>query len=179
MNLDAPINSYSAMVTKLQQLLRPLLIIHLAATFFMVGLIWTIHTVHYPLFAFVGSDSYVQFQAEHVNRIGPLLFLPWLTEGATLLALLLLAFVGGRKELRIPSALNALGMAVVLVISGFWSAPAHGDLADGFDAVIHDRLMNANFVRTIAWTICGAAAIWSVVRIWSASQSETATTHKS
>ncbi|MFM8815415.1 MAG: hypothetical protein ACKOE0_05320, partial [Actinomycetes bacterium] len=140
-----------------------LLVIHLAATLFMVGLIWTIHYVHYPLFADVGESTYVSFQAAHVERIGKLLFVPWLTEGVTLLGILTLAFLGGNQSWRIPTVINGVAMAVVLVISGFWSAPAHGKLADGFDASVHDQLMTANLIRTLAWTVCGICAIWLVL----------------
>ena len=31
---------------------------HAAATWFMVGLVWVIQTVHYPLFAFVGESGF-------------------------------------------------------------------------------------------------------------------------
>ncbi len=153
-------------MSALQRYARPILITHLAATLFMVGLIWTIHTVHYPLFASVGEAAYVAFQTEHVNRIGNLLLLPWLTEGLTLLGILLLAFFGNRHEFRLPVFLNGVGMAIVLVISGFWSAPAHGDLANGFNKEVHDRLMTANLVRTLAWTLCGICAIWLVAKQW-------------
>ena len=90
----------------LQRNSRTLLVIHLAATLFMVGLIWTIHYVHYPLFAYVGESTYASFQAAHVERIGKLLFIPWLTEGITLIGVLALAFLGGHKALRIPSVIN-------------------------------------------------------------------------
>jgi hypothetical protein len=140
-------------MSALQRYMRPILITHVASTLFMVGLIWTIHYVHYPLFAHVGESTYIAFQAEYVNRIGKLLLLPWLTEGLTLLAILILAFLGQRRDLRLPAFLNGLGMAIALIISGVWSAPAHGELADGFDAEIHQRLMNANLVRTLAWTL--------------------------
>ena len=147
----------------LQRNSRTLLVIHLAATLFMVGLIWTIHYVHYPLFAYVGESTYASFQAAHVERIGKLLFVPWLTEGVTLLGILALAFLGGHKALRIPSVINGLAMAVVLVISGFWSAPTHAKLADGFDTSIHDQLMTVNLIRTLAWTVCGICAMWMVL----------------
>lgn len=137
----------------------------------MVGMIWTVHHLHYPLFAFVGDDTYIAFQQEHVDRIGALLFVPWLTEGVTLAGLIALAFFGGRKDIRVPTIINSVAMAVVLVISGFWSAPAHGDLSDGFDPSVHDRLMNANLVRSIAWTVCGIAALWTIIRIWRVSAS--------
>jgi len=142
---------------------RTLLVIHLAATLFMVGLIWTIHYVHYPLFAYVGESTYASFQAAHVERIGKLLFVPWLTEGITLIGVLALAFLGTHKVLRVPAVINGAAMAVVLVISGFWSAPAHAKLADGFDTSIHDQLMTVNLIRTLAWTVCGICAMWMVL----------------
>ena len=156
----------------LQRNLRPLIVVHAAASMFMVGLIWTIHYVHYPLFAYVGESTYASFQTAHVERIGKLLFVPWLTEGFTLIGILVLAFLGGRKTLRVPVVINGAAMAVVLVISGFWSAPAHGKLADGFDKSIHDQLMTANLIRTLAWTVCGACSIRMVFSTWSAERTE-------
>ena len=150
----------------LQRYTRSLVIAHMASTLFMVGMIWTIHYVHYPLFAHVGESTYIAFQSEHVNRIGKLLLLPWFIEGITLLGVLVLAFLGNRRDLRLPAFLNGVGMAIALIISGVWSAPAHGDLADGFDASIHDRLMTANLVRSFAWTLCGICAVWIVARVW-------------
>ena len=147
----------------LQRNSRTLLVIHLAATLFMVGLIWTIHYVHYPLFAYVGESTYASFQAAHVERIGKLLFVPWLIEGITLIGVLALAFLGGHKALRVPAVVNGAAMAVVLMIGGFWSAPAHAKLADGFDTSIHDQLMTVNLIRTLAWTVCGICAMWMVL----------------
>lgn len=146
--------------------MRAIVIAHVIATWLMVGLIWTIHVVHYPLFAEVGDATYVAFQSAHIDRIGKLLFVPWLTEGITLLALLWLAFIAGRRELRTPVLIGAIAMAMVLVISGFWSAPAHGELMDGFDSAVHDRLMTANFIRTLAWTVRGLTAVWILSLVW-------------
>ena len=156
----------------LQRNLRPLIVVHAAASMFMVGLIWTIHYVHYPLFAYVGESTYASFQAVHVERIGRLLFVPWLTEGFTLIGILALAFLGDRKTLRVPAVLNGAAMAVVLVMSGFWSAPAHGKLAEGFDKAVHDELMTVNLIRTLAWTVCGACSIWIVFSTWAADRAE-------
>ena len=156
----------------LQRNLRPLIVIHAAASMFMVGLIWTIHYVHYPLFAYVGESTYVSFQAAHVERIGRLLFVPWLTEGITLIGILALAFLGGRKTWRVPAVINGEAMAIVLVISGFWSAPAHAKLADGFDKSVHDQLMAANLIRTLAWTVCGVCATWIVLSTWAADRAD-------
>ena len=156
----------------LQRNLRSLIVVHAAASMFMVGLIWTIHYVHYPLFAYVGETTYASFQTAHVERIGRLLFVPWLTEGITLLGILALAFLGGRKTLRVPAVINGAAMAIVLVISGFWSAPAHGKLAAGFDKTVHDQLMTVNLIRAVAWTVCGACSIWIVFSTWAAEHAE-------
>lgn len=153
--------------------LRRIALTHAAATLFMVGMIWTIHTVHYPLFPEVGPATYESFQAAHVDRIGKLLLLPWLTEGLTLLALLWAAFVSDAKSLRVPVAIGAVAMAVVLVISGVWSAPAHGELADGFDAAVHHRLMMANLVRTLGWTVRGVTAVWILAVLWPRTRTDT------
>jgi len=156
----------------LQRNSRPLIVVHAAASMFMVGLIWTIHYVHYPLFAYVGESTYASFQAVHVERIGRLLFVPWLTEGFSLIGIVALAFLGGRRTLRVPAVINGAAMAIVLVISGFWSAPAHGKLAEGFDTAVHDELMTVNLIRTLAWTVCGACSIWIVFSTWAADRAE-------
>ena len=132
----------------------------------MVGLIWTIHTVHYPLFADVGDATYIAFQAEHVERIGRLLLVPWATEGITAAMLLWAAVTVRDRQLLPPVLVGAAAMGVVLVISGFWSAPAHAELADGFDPDVHARLMAADLVRTLAWTLRGVCAIWITAIIW-------------
>ena len=156
----------------LQRNLRPLIVVHAAASMFMVGLIWTIHYVHYPLFAYVGESTYASFQAVHVERIGRLLFVPWLTEGFSLIGIVALAFLGGRKTLRVPAVINGAAMAIVLVISGFWSARTHGKLAEGFDKAVHDELMTVNLIRTLAWTVCGACSIWIVFSTWAEDRAE-------
>ena len=128
--------------------------VHALSTWFMVGMIWTIHIVHYPLFAFVGSDTYEAFQAQHVNLIGRLLLLPWLVEGLTALALVFV-LSGGKRKLAITGAALIL---VIMALSAFISAPAHGDLADGFDRKVHDDLMLGNLIRAGLWTVRGGLA---------------------
>ena len=155
---------------------RALVIAHVIATWFMVGLIWTIHVVHYPLFTKVGDAAFIAYESEHVDRIGKLLFVPWLTEGITLLALLWLAFIVGRRELRTPVFIGAVAMAVVLGISGFWSAPAHGELMKGFDSSVHSRLMTADLIRTLAWTVRGLTAVWILSLVWPRTSHTSSTT---
>lgn len=143
--------------------------LHAIATWFMVGLIWTVHVVHYPSFPEVGPDEYVAFQAGHVDRIGALLAVPWALEGLATVGLIVLA--RSRREL-VTVAVAAVAGGAILLISGFASAPAHGDLSDGFDVLVHDRLMAWNLVRTLLWTAKGVAAAlllwWAIPGVRSA-----------
>ena len=53
---------------------------------------------------------------------------------------------------------GAVLVAGILVLSGLVSAPAHAELADGFDESVHSQLMNANLARTLLWTLRGLIA---------------------
>jgi hypothetical protein len=129
--------------------------------------------VHYPLFAEVGEATYVGFQAAHVDRIGRLLLVPWAVEGVTAAVILVVTVTTRDRRLLPPAVIGALAMGVILAISGFWSAPAHGELADGFDPEVHDRLMTADLVRTLAWTARGFTAAWIAALVWRRATSRT------
>ncbi len=63
------------------------LLVQIASTCLLTGLIWTIQVVHYPLFAHVGRETFIDYQAKHARRItfvvGPLM----LIEAATAIAM--------------------------------------------------------------------------------------------
>lgn len=137
--------------------------VHVAATMAMVGLMWTVHFVHYPLFAKVGAEGYPDYQSEHIDRIGAVLVLPWGLEGASIIAVLVL---GWRHPIRRLAIAGVALMGLILLVTAVWAAPVHGELLDGFDAEQHDTLMNANLVRTILWTARGGIAVamvWQLV----------------
>ena len=46
-----------------------LLLTHAAVTWFLMGLIWIVQVVHYPLMAEVGAESYSAYQQGHMQRI--------------------------------------------------------------------------------------------------------------
>lgn len=123
-------------------------LVHLLATGFMVGLIWTIHVVHYPLFAFV-PEPYEPFQAEHMRRISLLLVVPWGLEVLSALALFLLAETA---EQRVWALVGGGLVVAIVAVTGLLAAPTHGRLLDSFDAVQHRRLMRVDLVRTLLWS---------------------------
>ena len=132
-----------------------LALIHLLATGFMMGLIWTIHAVHYPLFAFV-SEPYEPFQSEHMRRITLLLVVPWGAEVITALGLLLTADAGAQRTW---SLVGGVLIVMIVAVTGLLAAPAHGRLLERFDAEEHRRLMRVDLLRTLLWTLRGGVAL--------------------
>ena len=134
-----------------------LLLVHLAATWYMVGLCWLVQRVQYPLMAQVGRAGFADYEAAHVARIGPIVALPMVIEVATGLLL----FGSAEAKFRHPSFLVALGLLAAIWLSTFaLQVPLHGKLASGFDPEIHASLVSTNWLRTVAWTARGMMVGW-------------------
>lgn len=129
--------------------MAPMLCIHLAGTWLLVGVIWVIQVVVYPQFLSVGEKEFTAFHFGHCWRIG-LLITPLLAVEVITAAALL--YQGHREPIFVISAalipLNWLSTAI-------WQAPTHVRLMDGFDAAVIRRLIRSNWSRTITWTVRG------------------------
>ena len=130
-----------------------LLISQLASTLPLVGLIWTIQLVHYPLFEVVGEETQLEYQKRHMSRItwvvGPLM----LVEILAATGLWMLAPAD-------PWALSgAVLVAIIWTSTALIQVPCHAKLVEGFDARAHRRLVDTNWIRTIAWTLRGAIVL--------------------
>ncbi len=121
------------------------------ATLAMVGLIWFVQVVHYPMLALLDAED----MAEHQRRTGYVVFVPMAVEALTT-ALLLVERPDG-----VPAAAAAIGAALVAVIwlsTALIQVPRHRALAAGADEV--GRLVAGNWVRTIAWSGRAAVVAW-------------------
>lgn len=137
-----------------------LLAVHLAATASMVGLIWFVQVVHYPLMAAVGADHFTDYERDHQRLtslvVGPLMA----TEGVSAVWLAVAPPDG------VGRALPLVGLALLAVIQAstvLLQVPQHAALSAGFDAVRHRRLVRTNWVRTIGWTARGVLAVAMVL----------------
>lgn len=130
--------------------------VHLAATLYMVGLVWFVQRVHYPLFARVGPEAFREYERDHIARTGPVVGPPMLLELASALALLV-----ARPEGVSPAAVwtGAGLLAVVWASTVFLQVPRHTRLREGFDARVLRELVATNWIRTAAWTLRGGLAI--------------------
>ena len=132
-----------------------LISIHVASTLFMVGLIWFVQVVHYPLFAGVGERSFRSYEERHTTLTTWVVLPPMFAE-------LGLAGWLALKATAEASALTATGLGMVLAVwlSTFAiQVPCHAKLVEGFDARAHRRLVNSNWIRTIAWTLRGVIVL--------------------
>ena len=129
---------------------------HLAATLFMVGLIWFVQVVHYPLMAAVGEQQFVAYEDRHRTLTGVVVGPPMAVEGV---ATLLLFFAPPDGVGRTLPLVAGLVLAVVLGSTVLVQVPLHERLSRGFDAAAARRLVTTNWVRTIGWSTRGILAI--------------------
>ena len=157
-----PSGEWSPALPGLERLpLRWVVLVQLIVTVLMVGMIWTVHVVHYSLFPLVGAQSWNAYEHSHVDRIGKVLFGPWLLEGICVLVLLL----AHPKRMRVLALISAFLMLFILIDTAAFSAPAHGILLDHWDRQTFDNLMVANLIRAWLWTAKGVVAIWMMVEV--------------
>lgn len=123
-----------------------------AATWAMVGLIWVMQLVHYPMLADWTTASPRQAAAFHQRRIsfvvGPLMAV----EAVTALILLI-----ERPETMNTAAawVAAVLLGVALGSTALIQVPLHARLAAGADGEAAARLCSTNWIRTAAWTLRG------------------------
>ena len=134
-----------------------LLLLNSIATWFMVGLIWVIQIVHYPLFAAVGEELYPAYQKQHEQLITWVVFPPMVIELVT--AIMLLSY--RPPEVGRLFCWGGLGLVVLIWLStAFLQVPCHARLGDGFDEAAHRFLVHSNWVRTVAWSLRGGLVLW-------------------
>lgn len=136
--------------------MKALILVHTATTLMLVGLIWTIQLVHYPLFNKVGNQTYIAYQVSHMNRITLLVLPLMLIELITAFMIVFTPIEG------IPRLVSWVGLVLVLLIwglTGLVNAPQHMELAQGFDTNAHQALMTTNWIRTVLWTVRGCIVI--------------------
>ena len=141
-----------------------LLAVHAAATWTMVGVIWFVQLVHYPLLGGPGraaEPGFVAYQRENTRRTSWVVVLPMTIEALTAAALVALPVPG------VPRAAVWTGLALVAVIwlsTALLQVPRHGRLERGYDAAAHRGLVATNWLRTLAWSVRAGIVLWMTLR---------------
>lgn len=131
----------------------PLLLAHAAATLFVVGLIWFVQVVHYPLRARGGG----RVRTGHTQRTAWVVGPPMLFEGGTGVVL---AWV---RPAGVTAPQVGFGLALhagVWASTRFVQVPCHDRLSRAFDSATDGRLVATNWVRTVVWTLRGLLVLW-------------------
>jgi hypothetical protein len=126
------------------------LTVHVAATWFMTGVIWFVQLVHYPLFAVAAGPSFAAYHRRHLSLV------TWIVAPAMLVELatgLLLAWSPPPGVSAWTTTAGLLLLAVIWLSTAFVQVPAHNRLRGGFDAAAHRRLVASNWIRTLAWSV--------------------------
>lgn len=134
---------------------------HLANTLVLVGLIWTVQLVQYPLFARVGEEAFAAYHRGHSQRIG------WLVVPLMTVELLGAVWLAADPPAAVEAGAAELALALLVVIwvsTALLQVPCHRRLAHGFDRRVHLRLVQSNWLRTVAWTARGALLLWLAAR---------------
>ncbi len=127
---------------------------------FMVGLIWVVQIVIYPMFADVPESAFPNYEQRHAQSI------TWIVMPVMLLELITLGLLVMNGYPGVPSWIwwaSAGLLAITWGITFLISVPCHGVLTGGFDAEVHRRLVSTNWIRTFAWTVKGGLILWGVL----------------
>ena len=126
--------------------------INIASTWFMVGLIWFVQIVHYPLFGYVGSKEFETFHEHHKILITPVVGFVMIVELVTTGILIF------QIPVWIPNWTVIVGIILIGVIwisTLFLPIPYHNKLSSKFDKNVIMMLVNTNWIRTICWSLRG------------------------
>ncbi len=120
---------------------------HLATSWALFGLIWTIQLSHYPSFRFVDEDQFSVFHLHHTRSI-TLVVMP--------LMLLELGLVFWQNYQTNWSWIWVVPLVLVLLIwasTFFISVPLHTQLEGGKNLDVIKKLVDTNWIRTILWSV--------------------------
>lgn len=110
----------------------------------MAGIIWLIQLVHYPSFRYIDVSRSAEFHSHHTSSIGPIV------APLMILEMALSAYLAYREG---GMAWLVLVLVIVIWISTFGvQVPLHNSLGRVWDLHAIDRLVQTNWIRTIAWT---------------------------
>lgn len=132
---------------------KVLLLFLFASTWGMVGVIWFVQVVHYPLFARVQND-FTNYATEHVKRVSWVVIPLMIVEFSSSLILLLF----WQSFDTFGQGLLITGIMILAIVWGstfLLQVPCHEKLARECDQKIIQRLVRTNWIRTLGWSTRG------------------------
>lgn len=122
---------------------------HLAASGYMVGVIWFVQVIYYPWFHDVPVDTFPSHHERYTRSMGWVVGPVMIGEMTT--GLLLIMHTAGSPRNLLAGSLVLL--ALIWVSTATLQIPCHHRLSRGYDSKIHSRLVKTNWIRTAGWTV--------------------------
>ena len=116
----------------------------------MVGVIWIIQVIHYPLFEKVGREQFVAYELSHIQKTSIVIALPMIFEILSWFGLFIID-----SNFRSSLYFRFGGFLLIFIwLVTFWiSVPQHNILSLGFNQVALNTLIQTNWIRTLLWSI--------------------------
>ena len=123
-----------------------LILMQLFTTLFMVGMIWFVQLVHYPLFDIVGNSN--DYHKQHQKRTTWIAAPVMLLEAITTIILLIERGKG-------VDIIGAFLLLIIWISTLLWQIPCHKKLSLQYSKSVVRRLVQTNWVRTFCWSARG------------------------
>lgn len=113
----------------------------------MTGVIWFIQIVHYPLMRKIGEEAFIDYERHHQDRTFYVVGFQMIIELVTGVWLLL-------QQSYNPLQWYNIGLLCIIWASTFFiQSPLHGKLDKEYRIEWQQKLVNTNWIRTLAWTL--------------------------
>lgn len=122
---------------------------HVAASWALVGLIWTVQRVVYPQMTRQAENTWVDWHADYTRRMG------------SVVGPLMLIEMAGSAWWCVQDPANrwvwvaAVPVALNWLSTAFVQMPIHRELARGMNQALIRRLVATNWIRTVSWSFRG------------------------
>lgn len=132
-----------------------LTLIQLVVTWVIVGIMWFLQVVHYPLYRKI-KEGFVEYERAHIRRaallIGPIMLIEVITA---------IFLIGASTEGTLTKLAGANLILLILIwLSTFlFQLNQHQKLSVRFSLKIVQRLIRCNWIRTLLWTLKGLVMV--------------------
>jgi hypothetical protein len=137
------------------------LVLHVTTTMLLVGLIWMVQIVHYPLFSEVVDNSFLAYHQRHTQLI------TWVVAPLMLLELVTGLMLWFKAPFHPFWMLNTVGIVLVWGSTALWQVPLHNQLSlvEGAGRIdLINQLVASNWFRTILWSLRGIFLVGWLLR---------------
>lgn len=132
-----------------------LTLIQLVVTWVVVGIMWFLQVVHYPLYRNI-KEGFVEYERAHIRRaallIGPIMLIEVITA-------ILLIGVSTEGTLTKLAGANLILLILIWLSTFLFQLNQHQKLSVRFSLKIVQRLIRCNWIRTLLWTLKGLVMV--------------------